>query len=67
MANRVMTPIQVERVATALTTMAAVLNHIGFPWPDEAKADLTGAYEALGVEMPFGFKVVPIESSTEGG
>lgn len=62
MATRVMTPAQIARVMTALNTMAQVLQALEFPWPDEAKADLTRAYEALGEPMPFEFKSVAVES-----
>lgn len=55
MTTRVMTQKQVDRVCTALVLMAVTLNQLGFPWPDEAQADIKAAFEAIGEDLPFDF------------
>lgn len=60
MSTKVLTQIQSDKIGKALTALAVTLNQMGFPWPDDAQADITAAYAALGEDMPFDFVTRPI-------
>lgn len=62
MATRVLTQPQSNRIAKALTALCVTLNQMGFPWPDDAQADIKAAFGALGEELPFEFVTVPLDA-----